>query len=44
MPWGAEVEYAYRAGNDSRGRVSVTHVVDERGYSVMLNKSEAGGV
>ena len=38
VPWGAEVEYAYRAGYDSRGRVSVTHVVDERGYSAMLNK------
>ena len=36
VPWGAEVEYAYRAGYDSRGRVSVTHLVDERGYSVML--------
>ena len=36
VPWGAEVEYAYRAGYDSRGRVSVTHVVDERGCSAML--------
>ena len=43
MPWGAEVEYAYRAGYDSRGRVSVTHVVDERGYSVMLTQGEPGG-
>ena len=34
VPWGAEVEYAYCAGYDSRGRVSVTHLVDEqRGYS-----------
>ena len=41
VPWGAEVEYAYRAGYDSRGRVSVTHVVDERGYSVMLTKHES---
>ena len=40
VPWGAEVEYAYRAGYDSRGRVSVTHLVDERGYSVMLNRPE----
>ncbi len=40
VPWGAEVEYAYRAGYDSRGQVSVTHVVDERGYSVMLTKPE----
>ena len=38
VPWGAEVEYAYRAGYDSRSRVSVTHVVDERGYSVMLTQ------
>ena len=38
VPWGAEVEYAYRAGYDSRGRVSVTHLVDERGYSIMLTQ------
>ena len=43
VPWGAEVEYAYRAGYDSRGRVSVTHVVDERGYAVMLTKPEPDG-
>ena len=43
VPWGAEVEYAYRAGYDSRGRVSVTHLVDERGYSVMLNRPEPDG-
>ena len=43
VPWGAEVEYAYRAGYDSRGRVSVTHVVDERGYSVMLTQREPDG-
>ena len=42
VPWGAEVEYAYRAGYDSRGRVSVTHLVDERGYSVMLKQPETG--
>ena len=41
-PCGAEVEYAYRAGYDSRGRVSVTHLVDERGYGVMLNRREPG--
>ena len=40
VPWGAEVEYAYRTGYDSRGQVSVTHVVDERGYAVMLTKPE----
>ena len=44
VPWGAEVEYAYRAGYNSRGRVSVTHVVDERGYSVMLAQPERDGV
>ena len=43
VPWGAEVEYAYRAGYDSRGQVSVTHVVDERGYSVMLHKPAPSG-
>ena len=40
VPEGAEVEYAYRAGYDSRGQVSVTHLVDERGYAVMLAKGE----
>ena len=39
VPWGAEVEYAYRAGYDGRGRVSVTHVV-ERGYCALLTKPE----
>ena len=43
VPWGAEVEYAYRAGYDGRGRVSVTHVVDERGYGVMLTQPEPDG-
>ena len=43
VPWGAEVEYAYRAGYDSRGRVSVTHLVDERGYGRMLTKPEPDG-
>ena len=41
VPWGAEVEYAYRAGYDSRGGVSVTHLVDKRGYSVMLKQRES---
>ena len=44
MPWGAEVEFAYTSGYDSRGRVSVNHLVDERGYGVMLNKGEPNGV
>ena len=38
VPWGAEVEFAYTSGYDSRGRVSVTHLVAERGYSVMLKQ------
>ena len=42
VPWGAEVEFAYTSGYDSRGRVSVNHLVDERGYSVMLNRRENG--
>ena len=42
VPWGAEVRYAYRAGYDSRGQVSVTHLVDERGYAVMLNRPDPG--
>ena len=40
VPWDAEVEYAYQAGYDSRGRVKVTHLVDERGYGVMLHRPE----
>ena len=40
VPWGAKAEYAYRAGYDGRGRVSVTHVV-EQGYSAMLKQPEA---
>ena len=43
VPWGAEVEYAYTTGYDSRGRVLVNHVVDERGYSVMLKQREPEG-
>ncbi len=43
VPWGAEVEYAYRAGYDSRGQVSVTHLVDERGYGRMLTQPEPSG-
>ena len=40
VPWGAEVEFAYTTGYDSRGRLSVNHIVDERGYGVMLNRPE----
>ena len=39
VPWGAKAEFAYRAGYDGTGRVSVTHVV-ERGYSAMLRQPE----
>ena len=39
VPWGAKAEYAYRAGYDGMGRMSVTHVV-ERGYSAMLTQPE----
>ncbi|MYC37820.1 MAG: transcriptional regulator [Chloroflexi bacterium] len=42
VPWGAEVEYAYRAGYDSSGRMSVTHLVYERGYGVMLRREPEG--
>ena len=40
VPWGAEVEFAYTSGYDSGGRVSVNHILDERGYGVMLNRPE----
>ena len=40
VPWGAEVEFAYTSGYDRRGRVSVNHILDERGYGMMLNKQE----
>ena len=39
VPWGAKAEFAYRAGYDGTGRLSVTHVV-ERGYSAMLKQPE----
>ena len=39
VPWGAKAEFAYRAGYDGMGRVSVTHLV-ERGYSAMLKQPE----
>ena len=44
VPWGAEVEFAYTTGYDSHGRVSVNHLVDERGCSVMLKRGESDGV
>ena len=44
VPWGAKVEFAYTSGYDSRGRLSVNHIVDERGYSEMLMKPEPDSV
>ena len=41
---GAEIEYAYATGYDSYGRVSVHHIVDERGCSAMLKRPEPDGV
>ena len=43
VPWGAEVEFAYTTGYDSRGRVSVNHVVDQRSCSAMLKRPEQRG-
>ena len=43
VPWGAEVEFAYTTGYDSRGRVSVNHIVDERGCSAMLRQPRTTG-
>ena len=40
VPWGADVEYAYRAGYDGTGRVSMTPVVMPS-YSAMLTQPEA---
>ncbi|MYC30580.1 MAG: transcriptional regulator [Chloroflexi bacterium] len=44
VPWGAEVEFAYTSGYDSWGRVSVHHLVDERGCSALLKRGEPGDV
>ena len=41
VPWGAEVEYAFRAGYDGTGKVSVQHMVAP-GYSALLTQPEAG--
>ena len=34
------MEFAYTSGYDSRGRLSVNHIVDERGYGAMLKQAE----
>ncbi len=44
VPWGAEVEFAYTTGYDSHGRVSVNHIVDERGCSTMLKQGKPDGI
>ena len=44
VPWGAKVEFAYTSGYDGRGRVSVNHLVDERGCSALLKLGEPGDV
>ena len=44
VPWGAEVEFAYATGYDSHGRVSVNHIVDERGCGAMLRQPEPDAV
>ena len=44
VPWGARVQYAFTSGYDSHGRVSVNHIVDERGCSAMLKQRETESV
>ena len=44
VPWGAEVEFAYTSGYDRHGRVSVNHIVDERGCAAMLKQVHPDGV
>ena len=39
VPWGAKAEFAYRAGYDGAGRLSVEHVVTP-GYSILLKQPE----
>ena len=39
VPWGAKAEYAFRAGYDCAGRLSMTPVVMP-GYSAMLTQPE----
>ena len=41
VPWGAEVEYAFRTGYDGRGRVLLDHVVAPP-ISAMLAQPQAG--
>ena len=41
VPWGAEVEYAFRGRYDGTGKVSVDHLVAP-GCSALLKQPEAG--
>ena len=41
VPWGAKAEFAYRAGYDGMGRLSMTPVLMP-GYSAMLTQPEMG--
>ena len=41
VPWGTEVEYAFRGGYYGTGKVSVDHVVAP-GCSALLKQPEAG--
>ena len=41
VPWGAKAEFAYRAGYDGAGKVSLDHVVAP-GYSALLMQPQAG--
>ena len=41
VPWGAEVEYAFRTGYDGAGKVSVDHVVAP-GYAALLTQPQTG--
>ena len=43
VPWGAKAEFAYRAGYDGAGRLSVTHVMTPA-YSVLLTQPKAATV
>ncbi len=43
VPEGAAVEYACRVGYNSLGQVSVTHLVDERGCSALLERPQTTG-
>ena len=41
VPYGAEAEYAYRAGYDGKGQVYVTHVVEEGCSALLVQRASA---